>query len=68
MGHQDDLGTLLAGEGHIPLSCTPEPESAAPITGATPPDPEAERRADYSRAKGQSLLNSVNILVELMFK
>jgi hypothetical protein len=23
---------------------------------------------DYSRAKGQSLLNSVNILVELMFK
>src|SRR5690606_3844709 len=25
---------LLADEGHLPLACTPEPESAAPITGS----------------------------------
>ena len=25
---------LLAGEGHIPLACSPDPASAAPVTGA----------------------------------
>ena len=33
----DPTSGLLAGEGHLPLACTPEPSRAAPVTGALSP-------------------------------
>ncbi|SHJ31189.1 Uncharacterized conserved protein, DUF2126 family [Desulfatibacillum alkenivorans DSM 16219] len=41
----DPTSGLLAGEGHIPLACSPEPQSASPITGALD-----ECEVDFSHA------------------
>ncbi len=41
----DPTSGLLAGEGHLPLSCTPDPGSAAPVTGAVEP---CEARMEHS--------------------
>ena len=43
----DPTSGLLAGEGHLPVACTPEPSSAAPITGAVD-----DCRVEFSHTMG----------------
>src|SRR5258706_8239909 len=46
----DPTSGLLAGEGHIPLACSPDPSSAAPVTGALDEcETEFEHRMKVSR-------------------
>ena len=41
----DPTSGLLAGEGHIPLACTADPGSAAPVIGFTDACNVAVRRS-----------------------
>jgi uncharacterized protein (DUF2126 family) len=41
----DPTSGLFAGEGHIPLACTPLPDSASPVTGSTD-----ECKTDFSHS------------------
>lgn len=46
----DPTSGLLAGEGHIPVACTPEPSSAAPLSGFSDPcEAEFEHRMQVVR-------------------
>ena len=44
----DPTSGLLAGEGHIPLACSPQPLSAAPITGSLEADVDTTFAFDMS--------------------
>ncbi len=47
----DPTSGLMAGEGHIPVACTPEPSSAAPVSGAVDAsEVEFEHRMEVVRA------------------
>jgi len=53
----DPTSGLLAGEGHLPVACTPEPGSAAPVSGSVD---ECEVRFDH-RMNVQRIVESPRV-------
>ncbi len=55
----DPTSGLMAGEGHIPLACTPDASSAAPITGTIEPS-----KVEFSFSLTMERLNPTRLLEE----
>ena len=66
----DPTSGLFAGEGHIPLACTPDAGDASPITGTVEPSrvefgyTMTVRRKNEARHRGQPLSDDQWIEVE----
>ncbi len=63
----DPTSGLLCGEGHLPLACTPEPGSAAPISGALEPC-ETEFEFEMTVTRSRELPRTTKPYTDLQWK